>query len=480
MRKTNMGNNKKGSNRRKAVAAAAFILSGAVCAGSAFALSDTYSSGKKGGRTEVTEVEQESAEETEGLPAEAFTEDGSEFPGSFPGGQGQMQGGQGQMPGGRGQMGGQGQMQDGQNGFQGGFPGAAFSGEESFSSEPSEIVESDVENSAAELTADEENAVVIEMSDENNEVTIKEAGTYIVTGSCSNGSIKVKKETKGVVLILKDLDLTSTDSATLSVNKGSEVKIIIEGEVVLTDAENPDDENSEDAEVADAFDGAAIKVKAGANAVLTGSGTLTLDGSACKNGIKVSDPDEEYGTAAFTIDGDLTVNIDAANDAVNSGYDLVILSGTLNIKAGDDALHADRILQIGSSEDAEGPVISITSSNEGMEGTVVNIFGGEVTVNSSDDAVNAANKNQTYSSELAYSVNITGGTVTINAGTDGIDSNGNINITGGYTTIDSKGFGGDAGIDYIGSCYVEEGSLENHSGVSMDSGSGHQGGRGWQ
>ena len=308
------------------------------------------------------------------------------------------------------------------------------------------------------------------------------AGNVLAQGDVTSGrnSASGRQETTGVVLILKDLELTSTSGAPLSVNKGSEVQIVIEGEVVLTDAEDPDDEDSEDAELADAFDGAVIKVKAGANAVLTGSGTLTLDASACKNGIKISDPDEEYGTAVFTLDGGLTVNIDAANDAVNSGYDLVILSGTLNIKAADDAVHADRILQIGSSEDASGPVINIISSNEGLEGTIVNIFGGEITVNASDDAVNAANKNNTYSSELAFSVNITGGTVTLSAGTDGIDSNGNINITGGYTVIDSKGSSGDAGIDFDGSGYVAEGTLENHNGVSMDSGMGGRGGRGWQ
>ena len=52
--------------------------------------------------------------------------------------------------------------------------------------------------------------------------------------------------TTGVVLVLKDLNLTSTTGATLSVNKGAEAKIIVSGSVKLTDAENPADENSTD------------------------------------------------------------------------------------------------------------------------------------------------------------------------------------------------------------------------------------------
>ena len=51
---------------------------------------------------------------------------------------------------------------------------------------------------------------------EGTALTINEAGTYTITGSCSEGSIKVKKETTGVTLILKDLTLTSSTIISLS------------------------------------------------------------------------------------------------------------------------------------------------------------------------------------------------------------------------------------------------------------------------
>ncbi|MCR4720997.1 MAG: carbohydrate-binding domain-containing protein [Lachnospiraceae bacterium] len=325
----------------------------------------------------------------------------------------------------------------------------------------SEIVTSDVTCTAKDLTADYANATTYVISDSNAQIKISESGTYIITGTCSDGNITVKKGTTGVVLVLKDLDLTSTTGATVSINKGSEAKIIIEGTVTLTDAENPEDEESTDTEVADAFDGAALKVKDGANAYITGSGSLVIN-APCKNGIKSGD---EAGTC-LVIDGP-DITIDAANDAFNAGYDLTILNGNIEITAADDAIHADRILTIGS-ENTSGPVINISSCKEGLEGTIVNIFSGDISLSASDDGINAANSDATYASELTYSINITGGTVSVTSSGDGLDSNADVNLIGGTVTIDgSTGSPVETGIDFDGSYYLSEDVVLNNSrGVS--------------
>ena len=52
-------------------------------------------------------------------------------------------------------------------------------------------------------------------------LTIKSPGTYVVTGSCSKGSIKVKKETTGVTLVLYNLSLSCSDGAPIVINKGN-------------------------------------------------------------------------------------------------------------------------------------------------------------------------------------------------------------------------------------------------------------------
>ena len=325
-------------------------------------------------------------------------------------------------------------------------------------SSPTDIVTGITENSAMSLTADYDNATTIVITDDDSSVKIDESGTYVVTGSSSDGSITVKKGTTGVVLVLEDLDLTSTSGAALSINKDAEVQVVISGTVTLTDSENPDDEYSEDADVADAYDGAAIKIKAGSTVYITGDGTLNVNGDA-KNGIKAGDD------SSLIIDGDLVLNIDAVNDGINSNYDVTILNGMVNISAGDDGIHADHILTIG--EDGSGPDLTISKSTEGLEGTVVNIGGGNIDVTATDDAINAANSDGTYESELDYSVNVTGGEINITAGTDGIDSNGNINLIAGSAKIKSANNGGDAGIDYDGEYYVSDSfKLNNQSGVA--------------
>lgn len=323
-----------------------------------------------------------------------------------------------------------------------------------------EVVEGTTYNSAMDLEADYDNATTYTLTDEDGNVTISESGTYVVTGSSSDGSITVKKGTTGVVLVLEDLDLTSTTSATLSVNKQAEVQVVISGSVTLTDAENPDDEYSEDADVADAYDGAAIKVKAESVVFITGDGTLTINGDA-KNGIKGGDD------SSIIIGGDVEIDITAANDGINSNYDVTILSGDITIDAEDDGIHADHILTIGDAETGEGPNLTVTDSTEGIEATVVNVYGGDIDVTASDDGINAANGDGVYEGELEYSYNQMGGNVTVRTSADGIDSNGNVNLIGGSATIRSASNGGDAGIDYDGELYISgEYVLNNQNGVA--------------
>ena len=342
------------------------------------------------------------------------------------------------------------------------FPGGQMNNnEQSTTDTAGEVVEGITENSAMTLEADYDNATTYDVS-ENSEVKITSSGTYIVTGSSEEGSITVKKGTTGVVLILDDLDLSSSSGAALSINKQAEVQVIISGTVNLTDNENPDDENSADADVADAYDGAAIKIKADSVVFITGDGTLNINGKA-KNGIKAGDD------SSLIIGGDLELNIEAVNDGINSNYDITILSGDVNIDAGDDGIHADHILTIG--KDGTGPVLTVTNSNEGLEGTVVNIGGGNITVNAADDAINAANGDGVYEGVLGYSINITGGKISVTAGTDGLDSNGNVNLINGSLSIKSANNGGDAGIDYDGEYYVSpDFDLNNQSGVAGSDG----------
>ena len=371
----------------------------------------------------------------------------------------------GQMPNGEmPQM--DGQMPGGMGGQMGGMMGGM--GQYTTADSPSEVVSGETTNSAADLAVNRAAATKITVSDTNSDIKITEPGTYLITGKAADGNITVKKGVTGVVLILENLDLTSTTGATLSINKESQVKVVISGTVKLTDNENPDDETSTDTAVADAFDGAAIKVKAGADCVITGTGTLTVNGNA-KNGIKSGDD------TVLVIDGP-TVTVNAVGDGINGNYDVALLSGAVTVSAGDDAIHADRILTLG--EDGSGPDVTVTQCTEGLEGTVVNLAGGTVTVNASDDAVNAANSDDLFADTLTYAINVTGAKVTINSRGDGLDSNGDINLISGSAVINSAYNGGEAGLDFVGSYYLSDDfDLTNNGGVAFDAGMGAMGGQ---
>lgn len=76
-------------------------------------------------------------------------------------------------------------------------------------------------------------------------LTITSSGTYTVSGSCADGSIKVKKSTTGVTLVLDGLTLTSENTAAVTCGKSSEVTILVSNgtENSLSDTEQNNDDN---------------------------------------------------------------------------------------------------------------------------------------------------------------------------------------------------------------------------------------------
>ena len=260
-------------------------------------------------------------------------------------------------------------------------------------------------------------------------LTIDSAGTYAVTGTCADGSITVKKGTTGVTLVLNGLSLTSTGTAPITCNKSTEVTIIAaEGSVnSLTDSAGNNDDEYPDNEAAE---NAVIKCKDGSQVTLGGTGSLTITANG-KNGIKSGASTAEEGEASLTI-RELTLTINApVNDAVNAEQTLNVESGTLTIAAADDALHSDLVLSIGA-EGTEGPAITITECYEGIEGAELNIYSGDISINSSDDCLNAANSDL---SGYDFTMTITGGSVTVwtasTADNRPLDADGTITVSGG-------------------------------------------------
>ena len=190
--------------------------------------------------------------------------------------------------------------------------------------------------------------------------------------------------------------------------------------------------------------------------------TLTDDSASCK-GFKAG--------KTLTVTGG-TLTVDSADDALHANTDVTISGGTLTLATGDDGVHADNDLVIGTkgASSTSTPRINITASYEGLEGTTVTVYSGDIDVVASDDGVNAANSTLGERSDK-YAINIAGGDLYIDAGSDGLDSNNDINMTGGKVEVYGADAMMDAAIDYDGTFTLSGGTL---FGAGMEPSAGTQ------
>ena len=292
----------------------------------------------------------------------------------------------------------------------------------------------------------------------NTALTINNAGTYIVSGSCANGTVVVKKNVTGVTLVLDGLTLSAHATAPITCNKGSGVTIVAAAGSVnnlADDQYNNDDVYTDETTYPD-IENAVIKCKDGSNVTISGTGTINVTANG-KNGVKggadlyEEDADGNYtdvllSTASLTIE-DVTLNVSIAHsykdpedassydgDAIKSEKALNILSGNITVAANDDGIKCDYTLNIGE-EGTDGPTIRVTKAAEGIEGSVVNVYSGNVYVTATDDGINAANGDIADRS-ADFSYNQYGGYVYINVTNgDGIDSNGSATLAGGTLEV---------------------------------------------
>ena len=292
----------------------------------------------------------------------------------------------------------------------------------------------------------------------NTALSITAAGTYVISGSCANGTIVVKKNVTGVTLILDGLTLAASATAPITCNKGSGVTILAAAGSVnnLSDDKYNNDDVYTDTTAYPDIENAVIKCKDGSNVTIGGTGTINVAAYG-KNGVKggadLYEEDENgnatttlLSTAPLTIQ-DVTLNVsikhsykdpEDANaydgDAIKSEKELNILSGSITVSANDDGIKSDHVLNIGA-EGTAGPTIKITKATEGIEGAVVNVYSGNVSVTATDDGINAANGDIADRS-ADFSYNQYGGYVYINVTNgDGIDSNGSATLAGGTLEV---------------------------------------------
>ena len=328
-------------------------------------------------------------------------------------------------------------------------------------------------------------------NDENAAVKVKSGaslsisgtGTLTVDGNAKNG---IKGAADAVITVAEvKLNINAADDGLscddeLNITGGT-LSITAGGDAVKASPDTGDTENPDTTSLGNVtISGGTLTLNAAADGIQA-DGDLTISGGTfhvkTNGGHTTALTDDSASCKGFKAGGALTVaggtvNVDSADDALHANTDVTISGGTLTLATGDDGVHADNDLVIGArgASSTSTPRINITASYEGLEGTTVTVYSGDIDVAASDDGVNAASSTLGEHSDK-YAISIAGGDLYIDAGSDGLDSNNDINITGGKVEVYGADAMMDAAIDYDGTFTLSGGTL---FGAGMEPSAGTQ------
>ena len=281
-----------------------------------------------------------------------------------------------------------------------------------------------------EVGYDEDTATAITLSDDasscdsssvtisNNTITITDEGTFLLTGSLSDGQVIVDADNKKVQLVLDSVNINCDTSAALYVKAADKVFVTLASDSENSLSNTSDfvaiDDNNIDAVIFSKDDltlngsgtltvtakyghgivskddlvitsgtyqiTAAKHALSGKDSVRIADGVLTLD--AGTDGIHSENTDDDAKGFIYIANGDISITADS--DGFDAEETLQVDGGNIEVAAGDDGLHADGDLII-----TDG-TINVTKSYEGLEGMTVTVEDGNISVVSSDDGINAA------------------------------------------------------------------------------------------
>lgn len=344
---------------------------------------------------------------------------------------------------------------------------------------------------------------------EGSTVIITAAGTYVVSGELTAGSLTVNAgDADKVQIVLSGASIRNEVGPALNIQQADKVFVTLAAgsQNTLADgasytlAEGEDEPNAALYSKADlTINGTgALTVEGnyrhGVNSkddlVVTG-GTLTVtakeDGLRGKDCVKVAD-----GSFAITAGGDGVksnndedptrgfVSVDGGTFAVEAGDEgfqaatyLRLAGGDAQIKAADHALRSDveaamsggtYVVEAGGKGmnpetkfTMDGGTFTVAGCEEGIEAEEVIVNDGELSIVASDDGINAAvaeRSDETAEAAVAANasedclIQINGGMVTVDAGGDGLDSNGYVEVNGGVVLASGSAGGGDSALDY--------------------------------
>ncbi|MDR1836336.1 MAG: carbohydrate-binding domain-containing protein [Treponema sp.] len=288
-------------------------------------------------------------------------------------------------------------------------------------------------------------------------LTIREAGTYLLSGMLENGQVLIDAGKDDVVrLVLNGVSLHNETGPAIYAPKAKEIVLIIEtgtqNAVSDGSGRTASDEN------------AAIYVQNSLS--ITGSGLLAVTGT--RHGIRSQD--------TLTITGGV-ISVNSAGDAIRGRDGAVITGGRFTLEAGGDGIQSNNEDETKGFVTITGGTFNIKAYNDGIQAeSVLTITGGTFEIVTGGGAANAPARAESFTrgwgrqtpipqtAEDSVSmkgikagklINIAGGDITIDARDDGVHSNDNVVITSGRLSIRT----GDDGIHGDGAVIISGGEI---------------------
>lgn len=222
-------------------------------------------------------------------------------------------------------------------------------------------------NRDKEIGYDEESAIAINLSDgastadsdsvviDGDTITITEEGTYILSGSLTNGQIVVEAENAKVQLVLDNADISCETSAAIYVKDADKVFITTTDGSTNTVCTSGEFEAIDDNNI-----DAAIFSKS--DLTLNGAGSLEV---TCPNGHGILSKDDLVITSGEYVVG-------AGKHALSGKDSVRIAGGIFDLTAGRDGIHSEN-----TDEEEKGFVyiengsFTITSDGDGIDASYV-------------------------------------------------------------------------------------------------------------
>lgn len=319
----------------------------------------------------------------------------------------------------------------------------------------------------------ESDAVTID----NSDITITDEGTYIVSGTLTDGTIIINADdTDKIQIVLNGANISrssysavyvlSADKVFITTAEGSENNLTSTGEYIQSDENNVD---------------AVIFSKA--DLTLNGKGLLSIKADT-GHGV-VSKDDLVFTSGKYSIT--------AASHAFSGKDSIRIAGGEYTVISGKDGLHAENADDENSGFlYISGGDFRITSEGDGISaGYYARIDGGEYTVTSGGGSSNTSEKSDPMNPGGGFFASPSSGTddsvstkgikagvgLFINEGTfeldtadDSLHSNGDLSVSGGNISIASgdDGLHADAALTVSGGTINITESYEGIEGLSID------------